>query len=72
MEIATAVAFMSSSEAEIKGVLQTSQADFALAVEFTGSTCQIRGIAGSSLGELILSTIKEAVKKGYSQYKWVD
>jgi hypothetical protein len=74
MDIATAVAFMSSSDEDVISVLRASQADMALAVEFTnaGQVCQIRGKSASPVGQKVLRSIRDAVRNASSQHKWVD
>lgn len=74
MDIATAVAFMSSRDEDVSSVLRASQGDLALAVEFTsaGQVCQIRGKAASPVGQKVLRSIRDSVRDASSQYKWVD
>lgn len=74
MEIATAVAFMSSSDEVVSAVLRASQADVALAVAFVnaGKTCQVRGMSASPVGQKVLRSIRESVRNASSPYSWVD
>lgn len=74
MEIATAVAFMSSSAVEVGSVLRASQADLALAVDFTqaGQTCQIRGASATPLGKSVMLSIRKAVREAAARHEWID
>ncbi len=74
MDIATAVAFMSSLDEDVRSVMSSSQSDLSLAVDFTsaGQICQIRGKAASSVGQKVLSAIRDAVRGALTPYRWVD